>query len=411
MPFDDQLRVQDLLPPIVSNLGNFAVILNASVNQHIETRQAYYRSDAFQSGIHNQCLLATKLTKDLSTDESIRQFLNGAGISQASYQLHDLERQIYHLQLQHAIAISRGDRTALETSDPPSGEYAAFIFFQTIDEAQVAHDVLSTYIRSKRYSAAMSPTQLQHPAHTLSIGLCPSFNHIIWDNFGSHQNIPRTSRRRFAYAFFAGIIFIWVVFQLPRDSAVADFFSAWQSGPLLLVRLAILSPAFVSLVNFLLPIVLGYLAKSQGVVTIQRLEITVLFRYFMFQVVGLFVVSIIGLGTLINVLIAHVSIDGMLRIMADQIAQSGYGASNWLCFGLIFFAIEVALGRQSIKLRLRRFISGVVTPRMLYRFSHPKQHKFEFVTFAGYLTLASLVGLSYSIVTPYITLIWFIVIV
>jgi hypothetical protein len=277
-----------------------------------------------------------------------------------------------------------------------AGEYppmnSAFITFNKQISAHLAVQVLAhhePYRMSDRY-VEVSPED------------------VIWANLAMNP-YEQKIRVAISYAITAALIIFWaipvgfvaVISNIYTVCVKAAFLSWICRLPKVVVGIisGILPPVLLAVLMMLLPIILRLLARFEGIPKRTGLELSLMTRFFIFQVVHSFLIVTIGSGVM-------ASLTGILNnptsaptILAQQLPQ----ASTFFLTYIILQGLSGVAGGflQIVALLIyyvKLFILGS-TPRSVYNIKYGARNVAWGTTFPG-VTLLVVITLGYSIISP-----------
>ncbi|EDR08235.1 uncharacterized protein LACBIDRAFT_297697 [Laccaria bicolor S238N-H82] len=279
-----------------------------------------------------------------------------------------------------------------------AGEYppmnSAFITFRKQISAHLAVQVLAhhePYRMSDRY-VEVSPED------------------VIWANLGMNP-YEQKIRVAISYAATAALIIFWtipvgfvaVISNIYTVCAKAVFLSWICKLPKVVVGIisGILPPVLLAVLMMLLPIILRLLARFEGIPKRTGLELSLMTRFFIFQVVHSFLVVTIGSGIVASLTGILNNPTSVPTILAQQLPQ----ASTFFLTYIILQGLSGVAGGflQIVPLLIyyvKLFILGS-TPRSVYDIKYGARNVAWGTTFPG-VTLLVVITLGYSIISPVI---------
>ncbi|KAJ1548292.1 hypothetical protein HK405_003793 [Cladochytrium tenue] len=319
-----------------------------------------------------------------------------------SGELNRLEEEIYR------------ERAAPDNSRRPTS--AGFVSFPTI---QAAHAVARRLRPNLGGLDFVSASTLQSPVLPAGSGTppffrqCPPFDDVMWDSIGRPTTL-RVTYRMIAVAGFAGLTVGWTFLTLGIDS-LSDLQTTFANSPAVLLWLnnnptltvilqAFLSPILLAIASALLPIVITFLTKLQGVRSSQGLQKSVLYKLFVFYVYQIFVFSIFS-----SVIKASNSgststniTDLLKKRVTDAIRGLADNSNLYITYLLAYFTgygMEIAQGVPLLKSFIKRRMFRL-SPREEYELNKPPQ--FNFTQIYGSLIMGYLIALTFAVVAPLI---------
>ncbi|TFK27166.1 DUF221-domain-containing protein [Coprinopsis marcescibilis] len=271
---------------------------------------------------------------------------------------------------------------------------SAFVTFNKQISAHLAVQVLShhkPYRMSSRY-----------------IEVAPS--DVIWANLGLNP-YEQKLRMAISYAATAGLIILWA-FPVAFVGAVSNIYSvcatvswlAWICDlPKVVVGIisGILPPVLLAVLMMLLPIVLRLLARFEGIPKYTGLELSLMTRFFIFQVVHSFLIVTIssGIAAALEQLIN--SPTSIPSILAENLPLAS-------TFFLTYIVLQGLSGAAGGFLQIVSLIVYYVklvllgsTPRSVYGIKYTPGSVAWGTLFPG-ITLLAVITLAYSVISPVI---------
>ncbi|TFK49099.1 DUF221-domain-containing protein [Heliocybe sulcata] len=233
---------------------------------------------------------------------------------------------------------------------------------------------------------------------------------VIWGNLGLNP-YEQSVRQVISWAATIGLIILWAfpvafVGIVSNIKAVCQQASwlAWLCklpGPIIGIISGILPTVGLAILMMLLPIVLRLLARFEGIPTRSGLELSLMSRYFMFQVIHSFLIVTLSSGII-------AALPGLIHdptSIPNILAQNLPSASNFfLTYVLLQGLSGTASGfLQAVPLLLyyvKLFILGS-TPRSVYKIKYVGRSVAWGTLFPG-TTLLVVVSLAYMIISPII---------
>ncbi|TDL22859.1 DUF221-domain-containing protein [Rickenella mellea] len=282
-------------------------------------------------------------------------------------------------------------RSANDTYPPLN---SAFILFNSQIAAHMAAQILT---HNEPYRMATKYTEVA-PAD------------VIWGNLGLNPYETQV-RKAISYGITAGLIILWV-FPVTFVGAISNVSSlcvqyhwlAWicKLPPTILgIIQGILPPVALAILMMLLPIILRLLARIEGIPRRTGLELSLMTRYFIFQVIHGFLVVTLSSG-LIAALPGLINNPGSIpTLLASNLPK----ASNFfLTYAILQGLTGTAAGfLQIVPLILyyvKLFILGS-TPRSVYNIKYTMRDVAWGTLFPA-ITLLTVIALAYSIISPII---------
>ncbi|KAI0676509.1 DUF221-domain-containing protein [Trametes maxima] len=271
---------------------------------------------------------------------------------------------------------------------------SAFVLFNSQIAAHMAAQVLTHHMP---YRMAAK-----------NVGVAPE--DVIWSNLNMNPYEARV-RTAFSWAITIGLVIVWAI-PVAFVGAVSNIHSlcttykwlAWMCDlPSVIVGIisGILPPALLAVLNMLLPIVLRLLARFQGVTQRTTIELSLMTRYFIFQVVNSFIVVTLSSG----IIAALPDIVNNPGSIPSLLAKNLPKASN---FFLTYIVLQGLSGTaagflQVVPLVLyyvKLFILGS-TPRSIYAIKYTLR-SVSWGTLFPAITLLVVITIAYSIISPVI---------
>jgi len=233
---------------------------------------------------------------------------------------------------------------------------------------------------------------------------------VIWANLGLNL-YEQQVRLAISYSATAGLIILWsipvafvgVISNVHQLCKTVHWLAWLCTLPSVVVGIlaGILPPVLLAVLMMLLPIVLRLLARFEGIPKRSGLELSLMTRFFIFQVVHSFLIVTLSSGIM-------AALPGLLHnpssiptLLAQQLPQSS-------TFFLTYIVLQGLSGTaggflQAIPLAIyyvKLFILGS-TPRSVYGIKYGLQSIEWGTTFPG-ITLLVVIALGYSIISPII---------
>lgn len=233
---------------------------------------------------------------------------------------------------------------------------------------------------------------------------------VIWGNLGLNPYEKRI-RVAISYSATAALIIFWSIpvafvgiISNIKGLCVRESWLAWLCklpSPVIGIIQGILPPVLLAVLMMLLPIVLRLLGRFEGIPTRTGLELSLMTRYFIFQVIHSFLIVTLSSGifaALPSLLSNPSSIPGLLAQYLPQ--ASTFFLTYILLQGLSGvaggFLSAVALVLYYVKL----FLLGS-TPRSVYNIKYAKT-TVAWGTLFPSITLLVVITFAYSIISPVI---------
>jgi len=233
---------------------------------------------------------------------------------------------------------------------------------------------------------------------------------VIWSNLGLNP-YERRIRMLISYAVTAGLIILWA-FPVAFVGIVSNIKGLCQKASWLAwlckippevlgIIQGILPPVLLAVLMMLLPIILRLLAKFEGIPTRTGLELSLMTRFFIFQVIHSFLIVTLSSGiisALPGLLSNPTSIPALL-------AQHLPGASIFFLTYILLQGLSGVAGGflaivQLVLYYVKLFILGS-TPRSVYNIKYGPRSVAWGTLFPG-ITLLVVITLAYSIIAPII---------
>ncbi|KAF7790505.1 hypothetical protein EIP86_001460 [Pleurotus ostreatoroseus] len=265
---------------------------------------------------------------------------------------------------------------------------------------------------NKQIAAHLATQALAHhaPYRMADRHLAVDPEDVIWGNLNMN---PYEARIRVAisWAITAGLIILWA-FPVAFVGAISNIHSlcttyswlAWICGlPKIIVGIisGILPPVLLAILMMMLPIVLRLLSRFEGTPTRTGLELSLMTRYFLFQVLHSFLIVTISSGIIATLPTLVKNPTSVPQLLAQHLPQ----ASNFFLTYVILqglsgtasgFLQVVPLALYYVKL----FILGS-TPRSVYSIKYTLRNV-SWGTLFPSITLLVVIALAYSIISPVI---------
>ncbi|RDB30694.1 Uncharacterized protein RSN1 [Hypsizygus marmoreus] len=233
---------------------------------------------------------------------------------------------------------------------------------------------------------------------------------VIWANLGLNPYEQKV-RRTLSYAATAGLIILWA-FPVAFVGIISNVYhlcdtASWLSWicelPKIVVGIiaGILPPVLLAVLMMLLPIILRLLARFEGIPKYSGLELSLMTRFFIFQVIHSFLIVTLSAGII-------AALPGLINnptsiptLLAQNLPQS---STFFLTYVILQGLAGVAGGfLQIVPLIIyyvKLFILGS-TPRSVYGIKYRLRDVAWGTAFPG-VTLLVVIALGYSIISPII---------
>ncbi|KAF9568644.1 DUF221-domain-containing protein [Agrocybe pediades] len=233
---------------------------------------------------------------------------------------------------------------------------------------------------------------------------------VIWSNLGLNPYEQKV-RLAISYAATAGLIIFWAIpvsfvgiISNVHTLCTTAKFLAWVCDlPSVVVGIisGILPPVLLAVLMMLLPIVLRLLARFEGIPKYTGLELSLMTRFFIFQVVHSFLIVTLSSGIM-------ASLKGIISnptSVPNTLAQKLPQASTFFLTYVVLQGLSGVAGGflQIVPLVLyyvKLYILGS-TPRSVYNIKYQLRNVAWGTTFPG-MTLLVVIALGYSIISPII---------
>ncbi|KAF9787955.1 DUF221-domain-containing protein [Thelephora terrestris] len=233
---------------------------------------------------------------------------------------------------------------------------------------------------------------------------------VVWDNLSMNPYEAQV-RRLISYAATAGLIILWafpVAFigtlsNVPKLCATYSFLS-WLCGlPSVVTGIigGILPPVLLAVLMALLPIILRLLARFEGIPKHTDIELSLMTRYFIFQVIHSFLIVTLASG----IIAALPQLAGNLGLAPTLLARNLPLASN---FFLTFVILQGLTATASVLLTLVPLIIYYVklillgsTPRSVFTIKYTMRNV-QWGTLFPTITLLVVISLGYMLISPII---------
>ncbi|KAH7922752.1 DUF221-domain-containing protein [Leucogyrophana mollusca] len=233
---------------------------------------------------------------------------------------------------------------------------------------------------------------------------------VIWGNLGLNPYEKRV-RMAISYAITAALIIFWAIpvafvgiISNIEGLCVREKWLAWLCkipSPVLGIIQGILPPVLLAVLMLLLPIVLRLLGRFEGIPTKSGLELSLMTRYFIFQVIHSFLIVTLSSGiisALPSLLENPTSIPSLLAQYLPQ--ASTFFLTYILLQGLSGVGGGFLAAVQLLLYYVKLFILGS-TPRSIYDIKYGPR-TVAWGTLFPSITLLMVITLAYSIISPII---------
>ncbi|KAF9239859.1 hypothetical protein BU15DRAFT_87863 [Melanogaster broomeanus] len=222
---------------------------------------------------------------------------------------------------------------------------------------------------------------------------------VLWSNLGMNPYEKRV-RMVISYAATAALIIFWAIpvsfVGFISNIEVGSRGSATIPAVVLGIIQGILPPVLLAVLMMLLPIVLRFLARFEGIPTRTGLELSLMTRYFIFQVIHSFLIVTLSSGI-------AAALPGLLQnpsSVATLLAQSLPQASTFFPDGLSGSAGSFLAAVQLVLYYAKLYILGS-TPRSVFNIKFGPR-TVAWGTLFPSITLLTVITLGYSIISPII---------
>ncbi|EPQ57465.1 DUF221-domain-containing protein, partial [Gloeophyllum trabeum ATCC 11539] len=233
---------------------------------------------------------------------------------------------------------------------------------------------------------------------------------VIWNNLGMNP-YSKSVRTAVSWAATAGLILFWAI-PVAFVGAVSNIHSlcataswlAWICRlPSVVVGIiqGILPPALLAVLSLLLPVVLRLLARFEGIPTYTGVELSLMTRYFWYQVVNSFLIVTLSSG-IIAALPGLINNPGSIpSVLAENLpSASNFFITYILLQGLSGTASGFLQASTLVLYYVKLFVLGS-TPRSIYNIKYGRGSLSWGTTFPG-MTLFVVVAMAYMIISPII---------
>ena len=271
---------------------------------------------------------------------------------------------------------------------------SAFILFNQQIGAHMAAQIL---VHNQPYRMAEKYTEVA-PAD------------VIWGNLGINPYEARI-RRAISYAATAALIIFWAipvafvgVVSNVSQLCVKYSWMAWLCRlPDVVVGIisGILPPVALAILMMLLPIVLRLLARFEGIPRFTGLELSLMTRYFIFQVVHSFLIVTISSGLIAALPQLASNPTSIPTILAEKLPEA---STFFLTYAILQGLAGSAGGLLQIVPLVLYYVKLYIlgsTPRSIYTIKYSLRNVAWGTLFPA-MTLITVIGLAYSIISPII---------
>ncbi|EFI27929.1 hypothetical protein CC1G_14420 [Coprinopsis cinerea okayama7 len=233
---------------------------------------------------------------------------------------------------------------------------------------------------------------------------------VIWSNLGLNP-YEQKIRMAISYAATAGLILLWA-FPVAFVGAVSNInklctevsWLAWICDlPEVVVGIisGILPPVLLAVLMMLLPIILRLLARFEGIPKYTGLELSLMTRFFLFQVLHSFLIVTLSSGIIASLEELANNPTSIPAVLAENLPK----ASTFFLTYVVLQGLSGAAGGflQIVSLIIyyvKLFILGS-TPRSVYNIKYTPGHVAWGTLFPG-ITLLTVITLAYSTIAPII---------
>ncbi|KAK0474157.1 hypothetical protein IW261DRAFT_1341695 [Armillaria novae-zelandiae] len=233
---------------------------------------------------------------------------------------------------------------------------------------------------------------------------------VIWANLGMNPYEMKV-RLVISYSLTAALIILWA-FPVAFVGIVSNVYTlcstaswlAWictLPGPVLGIISGILPPVALAVLMMLLPIVLRLLARFEGIPEKTGLELSLMTRYFIFQVIHSFLIVTVSAGII-------ASLDGLINNPTSIPTLLAQNLPTSSTFFLTYVILQGLSGTASGFLQIvplaiyyvKLYLLGS-TPRSIWGIKYGARNVAWGTLFPG-ITLLTTITLGYSIISPII---------
>ncbi|KAJ3097323.1 hypothetical protein HDU96_000420 [Phlyctochytrium bullatum] len=420
---------------------------------YIKFRKEYFSTEEFQKEYHNRLLLVTNVPDSLQNNEALLKYFSSLGLKyppraaivnrnpgDLTKLVAEHEKLTKKLEKILAKYLDKPDQlppTRPTTKDANGANVDAISHlsqqineleeriyktrarqdteFRTTASAFVAFDSVKAAHSAARKVWENPTLLLQHNVISPpKVKLAPAVSEVLWDNV-SLSAPERWPRRLIALGLTLGLTIAWLFF-VTVVSTLEDLRTLFKSNAKVLefldrnrqftvVLQGFLAPVILAVAFALLPIVLRFITRFQGVSSTHGLEKSVLYKLFFFQVYQVFVT--IAFKTLLGVFQADKTqqqnvTDLYRKTLTDALVQIGSRSTYYITLFATYFAgygIEIIqLVPFIMNFIKRKFFKS--SPRELYLLNQPPE--FNFAVIYGSVALAFTVALTFSVIAPII---------
>jgi hypothetical protein len=315
----------------------FADMLYTLWKEYIQFRNDYFQSEDFLKAFHNRTLLLTNVPDHLQSPDRLSKFMNSLGLKYPARQAlvnPDVD-ELPKLVAKHEIATREFEKVMCKYLKDPdnvprerptvtvngSGVDAINHYAKKLGELeeQIYALRVKTEVQWKPTASAFASFKSVKGCHSAAryirtnpaimtaktgdvrppnIKLSPDFDEILWENVSINSG-ERYTRRLIALGGTIGLTIGWTLFTtfLSTTSDLAKFFDwipaarDWfltHPGATGIIQ-SLLTPILLAVANaVLLPLILRFLTRMQGVSSTHGVEKSVLYKLFAFQVYQVF---------------------------------------------------------------------------------------------------------------------------
>ncbi|KAF9448040.1 DUF221-domain-containing protein [Macrolepiota fuliginosa MF-IS2] len=233
---------------------------------------------------------------------------------------------------------------------------------------------------------------------------------VIWANLNMNP-YEQKIRVAISYAFTAGLIILWsfpvaFVGAVSNIAGLCDHYKwlAWictLPPPVVGIISGILPPVMLAILMALLPIVLRLLARFEGIPKYTGLELSLMTRYFIFQVVHSFLIVTLSAGIIaaLGPLVSNPT--SIPNILATELPKA---STFFLTYIILQGLSGTAGGFLQIVPLIIYYVKLVLlgsTPRSVYNIKYVLRNV-AWGTLFPVITLLCVISLAYSIISPVI---------
>ena len=230
------------------------------------------------------------------------------------------------------------------------------------------------FLTFKTFTAATIARQVLHMqrVNQLSVQEAPESRDIIWENMYISRKVQKS--RRFIVEFF--VVFLTIVWVAPvtivsmvlSAEQLRSFFPSLDrlcdSSPIVVSMLQLVQPSAVVILMDILPPILASMAMIEGCVSHSKVQMRVFDRYFIFQVVNVFLVTVIE-GSVVRCVheILMSPGDAFVLLGNSLPRMSGFFTAYILVKAFAGFGMEIT----RIAARLMSMLKAICTPNLTRR--------------------------------------------